>query len=463
MLTDEGVSGGYRRLGLVADPFSLPDEGARGAIGPHYAIRAASLRLLAAIDSAADDPGHLPIVVEKAPLIPASYYVEALAPVLGALSRGEEVPGVLSAYVPLDMMRVGRVRAVVNVFAERVSALSPDLTLGEWSKVALAEPDESLAEWQALTDAGVDPQALLAEIDADAAAFGRRVFGEPVQSREGADDFESLMRVATARQDKLDSDPAEGEEGLAESEDNTDDALAEAFITPLGDIDPEALPEADDSAAADEAVADYIVAYTRANLSPVVARGILAYRAQGTASMAQELKVTKAPTKTLLALLRFTSHHYRAAAIIYDRLEMWPNVPADLRGKIIASLTQLRWALKDNGVIVLLLEPGVAPELDESFAAARRVSWSFPEVESVWEADAPFSEDTVGSWLSSAALDGELPGWAPALLHAVPEGTQLDRGCAAISYALAEAVSAGRDEPDAAAVTAALEMEGPAA
>jgi len=459
MLTHETVSGDYRRLGLVADPFPAPDDTSADSAGIHYATRAASLRLLAAIDAAADDPSHLPIIVEKAPLIPASYFVTALAPALGALSKGVDVPGVLSAYVPLDMMRVGRVRAVLGTIAERVSGITPDLTLGQWAHGALATPDESLAEWSALTETSADLAGLIAEADADPAAFARKVFGEPVQSREGADDYESLMRVAVARQDKLDTDPVEGEEGLAQTEDNSEDALAEAFITPLGEVDPEVLPEAEEDIVPG-AVADYVIAYTRANLSPVVARGIQAYRAQGTASMAQELKITKAPTKTVQALLKFTQDRYRAAAIIYDRLEMWGGVPADLRTKIVATLTSLRWALKDRAVLVLILESGTAPELEENFAAARRVSWSFAEIESVWDEAVLFDAEIVAGWLASASLTGEVPAWAPELLNAVPEGTPLDRSCAAISYSLAEAVSAGRDVPDPAAVSAALEMEG---
>ena len=49
------------------------------------------------------------------------------------------------------------------------------------------------------------------------------------------------------------------------------------------------------------AVLDYLIEYTRAHLSPVIARGLRMYRERGLSALAEELKITKAPRKTLAA------------------------------------------------------------------------------------------------------------------------------------------------------------------
>jgi len=451
------VSDGTRCLGLIADPFLVEDDGKANSAGIKLTVRAAQLRLLAALDTAADDDTHRPLVVEKTSQVPAYYPISALAGVLKALAADTPVPGILPAYVPLDMMRMGRVRSALNVIAERVGGVQPDISIALCSRNALAEPDTSLTEWQALVDAGVDASALVAEIDEDPAAFSARFFGELVESREGAEDFETLMRVSTSRQERLEKDLDAEAGDSAEFESSTDDPLSEVFVTPLTEIDPAALTEGPDAAI--EATVEYILAHTRAHLSPVVARGIRAYRAQGFASMAEELKITKAPTKTLVALFEFVRPVYRSGVLIYDRLEMWENVPPELRRKIVASLTELRWALKDQAPLVLVLIPGAAPEIEEAFSAARRIDWSFSELQSVNAVDAEFDSDVAIAWIAAASLDGSVPSWAEEFVGVVPVGTPLDKACAALSWAIAQAADAGRPQPDPADVVAALDAE----
>jgi hypothetical protein len=443
-----------RHLGLIGDPFAVPDDGSADSAGLKLAVRAASLKLLAAIEDSVSDPAHTPIIIEKNSQLPAYYPVAALAGALANLSASESVEGVIPAYVPLDMMRMGRVRAVLNVFAERIANGTPDVLIGNLAREALSEPDDSLAEWTMLDETGFDREAALAEIEADAAAFAVRIFGAPLESREGADDFEALMRVSTTRQQRLDADPA-GDSTLAESEDATDDPLGEVFTIPLGEIDEDALTEGQPDGSTDALLAEYIAAYAKANLSPVVARGIRAYRAQGCASMAEELKVSKAPTKTLLALLKFASGTYRAGVVIYDRLEMWENVPEDLRASIVETMVALRENLRDSAVLVLMLQAGKAPELESSFESARHITWDFAELDDVYPSDAVFDADIALGWVSAAALGGEIPAWAEEVVSAVPEGTLMGAACAAVSTAVQAAASAGT-VPTAAAVVDAL-------
>lgn len=454
---DGAATGGFPALGLLANPFQLPDTDSVDAVGVRVAVRVAELRLLAALEAAKSDPDRKPIMVEKGE-VPASYHVAALSGIFSALGAGEPVPGILQAYVPVDMMRMGRVRSVLSIVAERTASQSVVGVLASQARLALSEPDETLPEWVAL--GGEDIAGLISEIDTDPVAFATRVFGEPVDARDGADDTELLMRMATARTGRLEADPETAEPLAADlGEEATDDPMADAFVVPLGDVDETALAE---STSQETLVADYVIAYLRAHVSPVVARGVLAYRAQGLTSMAQELKVTKAPTKTLAALLGFEGSDL--GAIVYDRFDIWPSVPEDLRMKIIATLSQLRWALKDNAILVLLVTPGSAPELEESFAAARRVPWSFSEIEKVFELDSPYDRDIVRDWLAGAALDGVAPAWVDPVLAAVPDGAALAPVVAALGAILDAAAGSGTvPGPEVFLTALATATEGPAA
>lgn len=456
----EAVTPAFDTLGLLGNPLSLPQEDTTDSDGMRLSVVAASYRLLSAVNVLASDPDHRPTVVEKGDL-PAIYAVQALAPALRALATDEAVPGIMQLYVPLDMMRIGRVRAVLHSAAEWVAARQPDLTIGTWLQAALATPDEALPEWVALTEAGFDVASVATDVAEDPAGYARRIFGEPLASREGAEDLEALMRVSTARIDRLETDPVEGEESLKASEDSPDDPMAAAFVTPLGDVDETALPAADDAQPVDveSLLGDYLVAYLKKNLSPVVARGVRAYQAQGRSSMAEELKVSKAPSKTLVALVKFASPRIRAVAVMFDRFEIWPTVPADLRLKIVNTLTSLRWALKDFGGLMLILRPDIAPEVAEAFAAARRVSWRYDELETVSARDAVFDRDIVEEWIASASVDAEPPVWTHELLAAVPAGTRLDVAAAALSVAIDVAAREGAERPDPAVVSAALAAE----
>ena len=465
---DEAATSGYRSLGLLANPFVPRDDDSSDPIGVRLTIRAASLRLLSVVEFAAADPDRRPIVVETSMEVPPYYGIAASVDTFAAMAAGNPVAGLLQAYVPLDMMRIGRVRAPLGIIAERVSGPGVDLTIAAWSRIALSEPDTELPEWPAIADIGVD--GLIGEVDADPASFTARVFGELARTREGADDTEALMRIATARTGRLEADPSADESDVAPSsasmvagapEDPTDDPMAEAFVTPLGET-AETEPDAEVAPLTpEELVAAYIIAYTKEHLSPVVARGLRAYVAQGTDSMAQELKVTKAPTKTLAALLRFAETRARLGVLMYDNFSIWGSVPAELRLKIIATLSQMRWTLKEHAVVVLFLTPGSAPEVEEAFAAAHHVIWDFEELWNVTNDACAFDESAARVWLKSAALDAEAPAWADALLGAVAQGTEIEPACAALATAIDEAAETG-EVPDPAVVIRLLAADGAA-
>lgn len=448
-------------LGLIANPFVPPADGSSDTLGIRLAINAASLRLLSAFEASVSDEDRKPIIVEKSPEIPDYYNIATVARVFGALASGDPVPGILQAYVPLDMMRLGRVRAPLAVVAERISGPGVGLTIAAWSRIALAQADRELPEFEPIGD---EVDSLIAQIDADPLAFTERIFGAVVDRREGAEDTETMMRIAYSRTSRLDTDPeADEASAMAEpdaiAEDPTDDPMATAFVTPLGDA-PELgtgdgpSEEELTAEAARKAVEAYIHAYTSEHLSPVVTRGLRAFSAQGTDSMAQELKVTKAPSKTLVALLRFAESRQRLGVLLYDNFAIWPSVPNELRHKIVATFSQLRWSLKDVGVMVFMIPKGDAPEVAEAFSSGRHISWDFEELFRVAKKGSAFDPKGAARWLTSAMTNGEMPEWGEALISAVPKNAQLESACAALGAAIEAAAAAGT-LPDPAAITAA--------
>jgi hypothetical protein len=289
------------------------------------------------------------------------------------------------------------------------------------------------------------------------------VFGTPVDVRAQDDDVELLMRIGMERQRRLETDPSEGDPEQAVSdaadEEAVDDPMGDAFVLPLAEseevVDSEAPPE-EETTSVEELIADYVTAYTREHLSPVVARGIRAYRAQGMTAMSQELKVTKAPTKTLAALLRFAESRKRIGVLTFDGLAMWSSVPTDLRMKIVASIQQMRWALKDEAVVVLMTEPGEAPEIDEAFSAATRVSWRFEELGEIETEETPFDRDLAFSWASASSVGVRVPDWLADFIESVPEGTPNGVAFRALGAVVQEASETG-EVPSVGSLASALE------
>jgi len=169
------------------------------------------------------------------------------------------------------------------------------------------------------------------------------------------------------------------------------------------------LAQTPEEATNDDAVLDYIVEYTRAHLSPVLARGLRLYRQRGLSALSEELKITKAPRKTLARVLEFASVRFRKAALIYDDFGNWLEIPVDLRSQVVASMTSLRWSLAGSAVMVLMLAPEEAPELEETFSGGAQVKWGFDNLPALQDNPTDLVDDMVNEWLASAALPGASP------------------------------------------------------
>lgn len=455
----------YRSLGLITNPFGVwaPDKNDAPKVA--LTTHAAANRLYSALLAAAAEERPMPVWVDKPVDVSPFLAVLVTAEILETLTSDDSF-GVIPAYAQLQAMKRGRVRGALLVVAEKIAGAHFDRTLAAWTRHVLLEPDTSLAEWETLE--GKSLGRLLDALEVDPGEAAKELYGPLKPEREGVrEDLEVLMRVSEARQERNEADPEEEEDA---AEDDVDDPAREIFTQPLGESSASTLEDmhpvgdADGPAAAD--VVRYVVAHTKEHLSPVVARGILAYVAQGTSSTAQEFRVTKAPRKTLNALARFASARFRKVALIWDRLDGWMDIEPDMRIKIAAALAEMRWGLADNGVLVIMSEPGATPELEEQFASATRVSWDMPDLDVLEAPDPAYDEDLVGVWLASAALPGARV-WTPAdepfATLAGECGDSLDRFAAAAAAAVESAARRAAsefDDEDLAAGRAVLEAAG---
>lgn len=449
-----------RGLGLIGDPFDPPSG--RDAAGIREITHAAALGLLAKLDAVAADPRSTPVWVTKADSIPTYYPLSALAEILGSLSSSADMR-VLGAFVPLDMMSIGRIRSALSAVAEQLSGPSFDRVLAAWTLASLAELDGSLPE-AALLD-GEAVSRLRERLEAEPVETLARYFGPYEAERDKGESVQQMMLVAGARQNRLEEEPAEDESA---PEEDTADPMAEAFTVPIGDAaeqESEEAPEEDPLVAEGlpgaEELVDYVIAYTKARLSPVVARGLQVYRAQGASAMAQELKVTKAPKKTLAALARFATHHYRKVVLVYDRFDNWNWMPNDNKPAIIGALSELRWALGEHGAIVLLVAEGQAPELAEQFAGATRLEWDFPTLQAMEEHPPRLDVEVVRQWVDSASIDGAGRAIDDERIGRLIEssGGDVEKFLAAASAAVRDAARRGLDAVDDRAIEAASQTE----
>ena len=102
------------------------------------------------------------------------------------------------------------------------------------------------------------------------------------------------------------------------------------------------------------------------------------------------MKVTKAPRKTLAAILRLMNARWGTITVIYDSFGSWPILDRQTKMDILSSMTELRWIIADTGVMVVAALKGEALELEEQFAGAEQVDWSMPGADpSVWRRDDP--------------------------------------------------------------------------
>jgi hypothetical protein len=247
------------------------------------------------------------------------------------------------------------------------------------------------------------------------------VFGLPVMERHMELTDVVDMRPLDLESDAIDetSDGLEIESDYVEAR-GVDDGAIEAYA------EQHALPEDQESAeeagaqadepdeaavkaALNDAVFEYVFEYTRERLSPVIARALRAYRVRGVAVAATEFTITKAPRKTLGAVLKFARSRFRHVVAIFDNFDAWPLADADMRSKVVGSLSEVRSLLGDDLEMVFLVEKDIAPELEEQFGHGSRVSWDFGNLYSYFENPQAFDPAWVDSWLASAALQDTIP------------------------------------------------------
>ncbi|MCG2806691.1 MAG: hypothetical protein L6413_00270, partial [Coriobacteriia bacterium] len=306
----------------------------------------------------------------------------------------DESLNVLHAYVQLFMMRQGRLRAILAILAERLVFRDLVGTLVLYFKDVLSEPDPSLTSYQALSPD--DMAAFVADFDEDPRGTIERYFGAPDIERRP-----EFADIADMRLSSLEAD-VDPEDDLQE----VDSTVAEA----LGAHDEPPALEADTDAQAPNpaGVADYLIEYTREHLSPVIARALRVYRSRGLAAAAAELKVTKAPRKTLSALAKLARVRYSGVAIILDGFDNWAGVPAETRIKIAGTLFELQMLLAPDAFFVFAGEQGLASEIDNVFGSAQCVEWEFPNLVEIEQDPDCLTSEIVDRWCSAAAMAGSL-------------------------------------------------------
>ncbi len=378
-------------LGLCANPFfgSGPyEESAEGC-----EMTSEGNALLRAILAAAEEERPRPIWVRKSGELPSSYALGAESRVEHTLASDDSA-NLLHAYIPLFGMRNGAVRSALTMFSERLVYRDFGVTLQAYVAKVLATPDETLASYQVM---GPDALAEFGEAFAqDPAAIVEATFGSEEMERKP-----EFGEIADMRQLQF----------VGDGEDVPDDEAVEVDDT-VGDapgIAAAVLTEEAVAASPYAPVLDYIIDYTREHLSPVMGRALRVYKERGQSAMTAEINITKAPRKTLGALAKFARVRYRKIVLIYDSFENWLDIDPELRSKIVGLLSEMRWSLDGDAVIAFLIEPGVAPELEESFSSGANLVWDFPGLIPMQENYDVIIPEVIERWLANAAAPGAEP------------------------------------------------------
>lgn len=375
----------YEALGLVANPFAAEFDDGIG-VGVALEIEAASSRLLGVLTAASQEETPKPILVSKTTEVPSYYHLRAVSGVESALINDESL-NLLHAYIQLYMMRKGRVRSTLGVVGERLAFRSFEQTLVPYIEKILEATDDELASYALLGPEGL--AAFAERFGEDPVGVVNRYFGEPDLERRP-----ELGEVVDLRLSGLEADIVESE-ASAELDGTVGQAPGTGFLLPE--------KEEDDDV---QAVVDYIIEYTATHLSKVVARGLRIYRERGLAALSTELKVTKAPRKTLGAVVRLATTRFNKVAIIYDGFDNWAAIAPDMKQTIVDSLSEMRDLLEGDALFVLLLETGRVPELEEQFGFDTKVEWDFPWLEKAQNEPDELDMEMVHSWLRSATLPG---------------------------------------------------------
>lgn len=379
----------YRGIGLMANPFrtSLRDDALDAPA--QVTCHAEALRLMVALDAEADRERARPVWVTKSEDIPDFYTRTPLSETLSVLSVSDEL-NLLAAYVPFFMMRRGKIRSSLEMVAEKLAGQDFAFTAACFARAALSDPDLELLETAGLSL----PEAaeLAKRFDDSPREMSTEVFGPDVPTRESGPGVEEIVGDGALRMGKLEVDP----------ETDDEETGADTKID-----DEEAGADTEDSGETPSLI--YLKTYARKHISPVVARGLEAYIEGGSYALAQELKITKAPRKTLAALGRFATYRFRKVVIVYDQFASWPLAPEDLRVRIAGALAEIRMLLSTTGTLVFLADDHELPEIKEQFSGAREVLWSMSPLLEEVSGESSIPSGLVNFALSAASLSAEIP------------------------------------------------------
>ncbi|GAB4281391.1 MAG: hypothetical protein Kow0056_16700 [Coriobacteriia bacterium] len=478
----------YLPLGLIGNPFDLEERQRRYGAAWGLAMRAMVHKVLTELYLQGHSDSSKPIIIEKPSSFSTTWHLRTTTAFLRAATSNLET-GVLVIYVPLELFRLGRIRGALSAAAERVAFMRILDNLASLARESLTTPDSTLPEWAPL-EAAVDVGQLLERLDANPHGVVEEVLGESTMQRDETVDPKRFMHLLGLRQGRLDPDPQETDDA---EEFDSEDPYKDAFTSPGADMylaRPDGSPaEAGDGEGGDEAltddgraedasdseseepesetarlIGDYWIAYAKKHLSPVLARGLLAYRAQGVGAMLSEWKITKAPKKTLKALLRFACRSYDKVALVFDHFEHLLLMPDDVREVILSTLTELRLSTREYAFPVMMRIEGDPPELDTLFGDAVHIVWDYPGAERIEENPVAWGEDDVRFWLESAAIRERR------VVDARSEGVQrimaasekdLGRFADMMAEALRDAAARGANGLDEQAVDAGLRVSIP--
>lgn len=377
----------YAPLGLIANPFALPAN--PSAPITECEIASKSNELLRVLLERSREDAPKPLWIDKGADIPSYYFMAAIAGAEEILAT-DDAMNILYALVELYTMRVGVTRSTLHLLSERLSFRSFDRTLAAYVDAILATPDTELPSYQVM---GPDRlEAFEARFREDPIAAIHACLGTLEEERRP-----EFAKVVDYRQLEMDEDVV-GETDVTTEVDTT---IADAPGTGPMLEEPEAGEPEDDLSAA----RDYLIEYTSTHLSTVIARALRVYHDRGLIAMSQEFKVTKAPRKTLGAVTRLARARFRKIAILFDGFDQWLEIDPDLRSQIAGSMSEMRWKVAGDAFLVFFIEPGTAPELEETFRGSEALDWSFAELGALQDAGDTLDPATVDRWLAAASLD----------------------------------------------------------
>lgn len=440
------VTADYSRLGYVANPFATEDQSGSEPYWMRLVTRAAANNLLAATFRARR--ASRPVLLNMVEEIPEYYYRVAQNDFLRRMSDDPSLD-MMALNISLDIMRLGRIRGTLAELAELVVAVDFPATLAAWFARELDIPDSGMPESSLVSAEELVAAREQFVTDPEAAVvryLGVRTEPVPVSEMDAVTHEAYLRQLGQEIEVEQDQEGLESVPGLVEHVPNEAPADEDAEA-----VEPEPDPDA--------GMREYLLALARMRLSPVIARALAGYGPYGESLAAQELKITKAPRKTLAALLRLMNARWGTVTVIYDNFGVWSILDQQTKMDVLTSLTELRWIVAETGVMVVAVLKGTTPELEEQFAAAEQVDWSLPELTALYNGDTSLDLATVQAWLDSAAIDGPSPLRAdgPELAALVAAaGDDIREFAAMAEAAFSDSASRGSATIDAAAVEAGL-------